>query len=150
MYLFWKPSYYLKQSSRCNQVLTGVLPYHVDDMNKITSSIRGGERPSRPTGPSWNQLLQDPVWDVITTGWSHEREKRCKTFPMHDTFVTAGRQGVYLGDLNIWSDGNLTIAKTSQKPKQGDSNMGKSSHQLPLPSSFCKTRSQKSRGRLMK
>jgi len=142
--------YHLKQPSRCNQVLTGVLPYRGDDRIKMTASISGGERPSRPTAPSQIRSLQDPVWDVIMTGWSHEREKRCEISLMHDTFVTASQQGVYSGDLDNWSDGNLMITKTSQKPKQGDSNMRESSHQLPLPSSFCKTRSQKSRGRLMK
>jgi len=147
---FGKPFYRLKQPSCCNQVLTGALPYHRDDRIKITASIRGGERPSRPTGPSQIRLLQDPVWDVIVTGWSHEREKRCEISLMHDTFVTASQEGVYSGDLDNWSDGNLMITKTSQKPKQGDSNMGKSPHQPLLPSSFCKTRSQKSRGRLMK
>jgi len=149
MYLFSKSSYCLKQLSWCGQVLTGASSYN-RYWDVTLDGIRRGERPSRPTDRNRNRWLQDPVWDVITTGWSHEPEKRCELSVMHDTFVTASRQGVYSGDLNIWSNGNLTIAKTSQKPGQGNSNMGKSSHQLPLPSSFCKTRSQKSRGRLMK
>jgi len=98
--VFWKPPYYLKQSSRCNQVLTGALPYYRDDRSRTIASIRSGKRPPHPTGPNQNQWLWDPVWDMITTGWSHEPEKRCDLSVMHDILVTASEQGVYPGDLN--------------------------------------------------
>ena len=174
---FGKPSYYLKQSSRCDQVLTGEFPYD-GDRDGAPAKICAGERPSRPARPnqdlwlqdpvwdvtmigwshergpthlSQNQWLEDPVWDVITTGWSREPKKRCEISVMHDTFVTASQQGIYPGDLNNQDNRNLMITKTSQKPKQGDSNMAKSFHQPPLRSSFCKSQSQSgSRGRLTK
>jgi len=147
--LFCKPSYYLNYSSHREQVLTGVLPYR-GDSDDIPNRIRGGERPSRPTDPSQNRWLQDPIWDVITTGWSHEPEKRCELSVMHDAFVTTSQQGVYSGDLNDQDDRNLTITKTPRKLKQGDSNVGKFSHESPLSSNFYKTQSQTSRGRLTK
>ena len=49
----------------------GVLPY--DDLfhkYDIISGIKSGERPLRPMNRSWNQQLQDSIWDMITTCWS--------------------------------------------------------------------------------
>ena len=106
-----KPSYYFIRWFCCDQVLTGVLPYHGSDKNGITTRIRAGKRPSRPTGRSRNRWLRDPVWDVITTGWSHEPENRCELSVMHNTFVTSSQLGVYSGYLNNHTDRNLTMAE---------------------------------------
>ena len=74
---------------------------------KVVNDIRDGTRPSRPSRNRW---LQDPVWDVITTGWSHEPEERCKLSFMHDTFVMSSQRVADSGDTNNQNDGNLTIA----------------------------------------
>ena len=88
MHLFWKPSYNLIQSFLYDQVLTGVLPYYGRNQKGMIACIRGGKRPDRPIDAS---QLQDPVWDVITTGWSHEPEKRCELSVMRDAFVTSSQ-----------------------------------------------------------
>ena len=100
MCLIWKPSYYLIQLSRHNQVLTEVLPYGGSNVKNMIANIRTGKRPSRPINPNRNRWLQDLAWDVITTGWSHEPEKRCDLSVIHDAFVRSSQQRVYSGDLN--------------------------------------------------
>jgi len=132
---FWKLSYCLKRLLCCDQVLTGALPYHGDDKNEMIASIRGGKRPSRPTGPSRDRRLQDPVWDVIMTGWSHEPEKRCELSVVHDTFVTASQQEVYSGDLNDQNDGNLAITET-YVPDTGGTGRQRRGKILPRIASF--------------
>ena len=86
MCLFWKPSYYLIQSSCCNQIFTRVLPYHGSDTNDIITRVRAGERPSLPIDPSQNRWLQDPVWDTIKTGWHGQPKRRCKLSVMYRVF----------------------------------------------------------------
>ena len=85
MYPFWKPSSYLKQSSCYNQVLTGVLPYRSDGVNIVTE-IQAGKRPSRPIDPSQSRSLQDPVWNVIRTGWRNRPRRRCELSVMYRVF----------------------------------------------------------------
>jgi len=147
MYLFWKPPYYLRQPSRCDQVLTGVLPYHGSDEKDIITRIHAGERPPRPTDPSQTQWLEDSVWDVITTGWRPQQIQRCKLSVMYHVFLP---RDVKLGDLNTQNNSNLVIAEASQTLKQGDNKLGKSFRGSPLSSSFCEIRSQKHRGVLTK
>ena len=72
------PCCYQTRPSRYVQVLTGILPYDDSDRDTIVRRIRSGERPSRPAGPNQNQWLQEPVWNAITSGWSHKPEQRCK------------------------------------------------------------------------
>jgi len=86
MYLFWRPSYCLKQSPRYNQVLTGVLPYHGNSGKDIITEIRAGKRPSRPIDSSQGRLLEDSIWNVITTGWQDQPNQRCELFVMHHVF----------------------------------------------------------------
>jgi len=74
------------QSSRYDQVLTGVLPYHGTNVEEMLTNIRAGERPSRPIDPNQGQLLQDPVWDVIATGWHNKPRRRCRLSAMHNMF----------------------------------------------------------------
>ena len=143
----------LDTSSRYDQVLTGVLPYHGRNVRDMIVDIRAGERPSRATDSSQDQWLQDPIWNVITTGWHSQPNQRCELSVMYHTFSPFSQQEAQNskpGDLNVRNEGNLTIAETSQTPKQGDSNSGKSSHGSPLSSSFYKTRNQKCRDRLTK
>ena len=121
MYLFWKPSYHLTQWSCCDQVLTGVLPYHGSDVNNMITDIRAGKRPSRPIGSSQNQRLQEPVWDVITTGWHVQPNRRCELTVMYHIFLPSVQQAVQNfkpGDFNTENEGNLTIAGTLQTPKR--------------------------------
>jgi len=82
----WKLSYYLIQLSRYDQVLTGVLPYHGTNVEDMLANIRAGERPSRPIDLNQGQLLQDPVWDVITIGWHDKPTRRCRLSAMYRTF----------------------------------------------------------------
>jgi len=113
MHLFWKPSYNLIQSFLYDQVLTGVLPYYGRNQKNMITDIRDGRRPYRPIDAS---QLQDPIWDVITTGWSHEPEKRCELSVMRDTIVTSSQQGS--GNLNNRNDRNLTISNTETERRQ--------------------------------
>ena len=89
-------------------MLTGVLPYHVrDNYYKICEAIKRGVRPSRPTDPIQNQWLQEPVWDVIKTGWHHEPEQRCELRIVYHVFFTSGRQEIHVtgtGESNAQSN----------------------------------------------
>jgi hypothetical protein len=67
-----------------------VLPY--SDEADVVNEIRRGNRPLRPTDPSPNRWLQDRVWDMITTCWSEEREKRCELPVIHHVFSTPSPQ----------------------------------------------------------
>ena len=83
MYLFWKPSYHLRQSSCHNQVLTGVLPYHGTNVKDMIVDIRAGKRPPRPTDARKSRLLQDSIWNVITIGWRGLPLLRCRLSVMY-------------------------------------------------------------------
>ena len=129
-----------------DQVLTGILPYDYSDRDKIVMNIESGARPSRPTGRRRNRWLQDPVWDVITTGWSHEPEQRCELSVMHHVFLTSSQQ-VELGDFNTQSDVNFTVTESIRTFEQSGSNaVENSSRGSPPFSSFCEIRDQKLRG----
>ena len=120
-YFVWKSPYYLKQLSRCGQVLTGILPYHGSNIEEMITDIRAGKRPSRPIDPGQSRWLQDPVWDVITAGWHVQPNQRCELPVMYHTFLPPGQQEVQnfkLGDTNAQNEGNQTIARTSQTPKR--------------------------------
>ena len=75
-----------KQSSRYDQILTGVSPYHGSNVEDMITDIRSGKRPSRPIDLSQSRFLQDPIWDTITTGWHDQPKRRCKLSAMHHTF----------------------------------------------------------------
>jgi len=75
-----------------DQVLTGVLPYHGSDVKGMTTDIYAGKRPSRPIDSSQGRLLQDPVWNVITTGWHGKPKQRCKLSVMYRTFSPPSQQ----------------------------------------------------------
>jgi len=82
----WKPSYYLIQPSRYDQILTKVLPYRGSTTRDMLLSIRDGKRPSRTIDSDQNLWLQDPVWDVITSGWRDQPKRRCKLSVMYHIF----------------------------------------------------------------
>jgi len=73
----------------------------------MITDIRDGRRPYRPIDAS---QLQDPIWDVITTGWSHEPEKRCELSVMRDTIVTSSQQGSLVPRSGLGSGWNLTTS----------------------------------------
>ena len=120
--------YYLIQSPRYDQVLTGVLPYNGDDCYKIVWDISSGARPSHPTDPNQNQWMPDRVWDVITTGWRHKPKHRCKLPVVGHVFSTSSQREV----RNVTpGDFEHLIAETSQllkTLKQGGSDLEKCSH----------------------
>jgi len=58
----------------------------------MTADICAGERPSRPTDPNQNQLLQDAVWSVITSGWHDKPRRRCKLLAIYYTFSPTSEQ----------------------------------------------------------
>ena len=91
---FVKPSSYLIWLPRYDQVLTGVLPYDGSDKNDTIARIRLGERPFRPTNPSQNEWLQDPVWDVITAGWRNSPSSRCELSAVHHAFLTSNQEEI--------------------------------------------------------
>jgi len=88
---FENPSYYLIRSFRYSQVLTGALPYHGSNVENIIADIWTGKRPSHPIDASQDRWPQSRVWGVITTGWSHEPEKRCELSDMHRAFSTSAQ-----------------------------------------------------------
>ena len=121
MCLFWKPSYYIVQLYCYNQVFTEVLPYHGSNVKDMITSIRAGKRPSRPIDPGQSRWLQDPVWDVITTGWHDQPKQRCELSVMYHTFSSSSQQEVRnfkSDDSSVQNEGNLTVAGTPQKPKR--------------------------------
>jgi len=58
----------------------------------MITNIRAGERPSRPIDPNQGELLQDPVWDVIATGWHDKPRQRCRLSAMYRTFLPPSQQ----------------------------------------------------------
>jgi len=111
----------LIQASRYNQVLTGILLYHGSCTNDTFTRIHAGERPSRPIDSSKSRLLEDPVWNVITTGWHDQPNRRCELSVMYHTFSPFGQQEIQNlkpGDVNAQPEGKLTIAETSQTAKR--------------------------------
>ena len=69
--------------------------------------VRDGPKPFRPPDNPW---LQDPVWDVITAGWSREPKERCDVLSMHRAFLTASRHPDHSFGTGE-SSGTLTIEK---------------------------------------
>ena len=114
-FLWCKPSCYSMRAFHCNQVLTGVLPYGGSSKSTIIDDIRSGVRPIRPVDSSKNRWLWDPVWDVITNGWSAKPERRCELSVVHHVFSMSSQQedqDPKPGDLNIQTD-DLAIAERS-------------------------------------
>jgi hypothetical protein len=91
-FLCGEPLCYLTQSPHYGQVLTGILPYDGRDKAHVVADIALGKRPPRPTDPSQNQWLQDPVWDMITACWSGESERRPKLSAVYRVFLKYGRR----------------------------------------------------------
>jgi hypothetical protein len=120
----------------------------------VITDVQLGKRPPRPTDPSRNRWLQDRVWGMITTCWSHKPEQRYKLPTVYHIFSGHDWQedqpDVKRGNLNTHHDGELMIAERSQTLKQNNGSVGDSSHGSPLSSSFCESRSQKLRGVLVK
>ena len=79
-----------------------IVPFRVIGPSKESDDrIVNGERLSRPINPLRNRWLRGPVWDVITTGWSHEPGRRCRLSAMHHVFLTSSQEevrNVKLGD----------------------------------------------------
>ena len=83
----------LNTPSCCDQVLTGVLPYHGSSVKGMIANICAGERPSRPINSSQGRLLQNSIWNVINTGWHNRPERRCKPSSMYHTFSQPSQRG---------------------------------------------------------
>ena len=120
MCLCWKPPHYSIQFFRHDQVLTGVSPYHGSKVKDMTTDIRAGKRPPHPINPSGNRWLPDPVWEIITTSWHNQPNRRPKLSVYHICSLPSPQevQHVKSGGLNAQNDGNLTIGETSQTPKR--------------------------------
>jgi hypothetical protein len=87
-----------------DQVLTGVLPYGITEISDVIPCIRRGEKPSRPTDPTQNRWLHDPVWDMITTCWSDKLRRRCELPVMHHVFSTPSSQNAKPDEPGVVSD----------------------------------------------
>ena len=68
----------------------------------MVTDIKLGKRPSRPTDPSQNQWLQDPVWDAIATCWSGQPEQRPKLSAVYRMLLKDG-----LGEVRNVEPDNL-------------------------------------------
>jgi len=53
----------------------------------MITRISTGEQPPRPIDGSKGRLLEDRVWNVITSGWHVEPKQRCKLSVMHRVFL---------------------------------------------------------------
>lgn len=89
MFLRCERFHYSLESPCYDQVLTGILPYGDSDRYTIAFPIIHGVRPSRPPDLIQGKWLQDPVWNVITTGWSEKPEQRCELPVMHHIFLAS-------------------------------------------------------------
>ena len=87
-----EPPYYLIQLSRYDQVLTGILPYHGSDQEGMVIRIHAREQPSRPIDASKSRLLEDRVWNAITTGWHVTPQLRCQLSVMYRVFSPSIQQ----------------------------------------------------------
>jgi hypothetical protein len=108
MSLYYEQSCHLIRFPRYYQVLTGVLPYDISIFD-VAVCISSGKKPSRPTGPTQNQWLHDPVWDMITTCWSDKPKRRCKLSVVHHVFSTSTSQTAEPddpGDMNVQIERN--------------------------------------------
>ena len=126
------------QLSRDNQVLTVILPYHRTNDWDMLNRIRAGERPSHPIDASKSQLLEDQVWNAITTGWRVEPIQRCELSAIYHTLVPPSQQEVQNPEPgNLYTQSDHTILPPSkwevQNPKQGDLN-AQNNHTLLPPS----------------
>ena len=104
MPFYYEQSCHLIRSPHYDQVLTGVLPYGLKGLDDVIACITRGKKPSRPTDPTQNQWLHDPVWDVITTCWSGKPKRRCELSVVHHVFSTPSLQNTKPdkpGDTNI-------------------------------------------------
>ena len=139
------PFYYLIQLSSYDQVLTGVSRRgSIRSVSTILNTILH-VRPSRPTNPSRNRWLPDPVWDMITTSWTHEPKHRCRASTMHRVFLMSSHQepqNVKSGDSNTRNYRSTARAERSLKMEQDYRNIEKSFHRSPLRSNSCEIRSQ--------
>ena len=133
-----------------NQVLTGVVPYDGGGYHEICWNVKGGVRPSRPTGPSRNQWLEDPVWDVITDGWRHDPKLRCDLPAVYHVFLTGSQRGAKIGKSSAQNSGNPTTTEKFGTLKQDASHLEGFSRGSPLSSSCCEIRTRKSRGASMR
>jgi len=61
-------------------------------MEDMITDIRAGKRPPRPIDASQSRLLQDPVWNVITTGWRDQIKQRCKLSFMYRIFSSPSQE----------------------------------------------------------
>ena len=148
-----EPRYCLTQLPRYDQVLTGILPYDGSDGSVIAWRIRHGARPSRPTDPTQNRWLPDPVWDVITTSWSHKPEHRCELPVVYRAFSTSSQQDVESvepGDSTTRNGRGAAMTEGSWPLKQADRNVESSSQGSLLSSSSYGIRNLKCKGVLMK
>jgi hypothetical protein len=121
MFLCCKLSYYLVQSPCYDQVLTGILPYGNNNRFRMAYNITYGKRPSRPTDPSQNKWLQDPVWDAIMTCWSDTPKQRYELSIVYHVFSGDGQLeagNVRLGELNTHHNRDLTTAGIEAGPQQ--------------------------------
>jgi hypothetical protein len=103
--------------ARYDQVLTGVLPYSGSEEADVIDNIRFGKPPPRPTDPSQNLWLQDPIWDTIVTCWTNKPERRCKLSVVYHVFLASSPQDAQNvkpdkpGDLNVQNSRTLTIVR---------------------------------------
>jgi len=94
------------------------LPYRGRSSKDAITDIRAGKRPSRPTDPDQSRWLQDPVWDVITSGWHHQPEQRCQLSDMYNTFSLQRQHYLEWGiqrQVNEMNEVNFSTSHTPPK-----------------------------------
>jgi len=70
------------------KVLSGDTPYDGVRLDSVAAiNIVSGNRPPRPTNPTADRWLSDPVWDVIRRGWHQEPRFRLSAESLHRGFA---------------------------------------------------------------
>ena len=70
-----------------DQILSDVLPFGKRRESLIAFEIVSGERPPRPSNPTAECWLPDPIWDVIQSCWHQAPRSRLSVDLLHHAFV---------------------------------------------------------------
>ena len=100
VYSFAMTAYEVRSSHRawsllisplCYKTLTEILPYGNARDGIIIFHVVTNTRPPRPANNRW---LQDQIWNMITTCWSEERERRWGIRAVYNQLSTSSIQEI--------------------------------------------------------
>ena len=83
----------------------------------MITRIRAGEQPPRPIDTSKSRLVEDQVWNVVTTGWRTEPNQRCELSVIYHACSQPGQrevQNLEPGDLSTQNYGNFQFLQNPE------------------------------------